>query len=536
MISKNEQLKVGSPTLAGAIATTLADQATDRFSADDEQFLKFHGIYQGDDRDARKTGTKHYQFMVRTKLPAGVLNADQYLACDDLASRFANGTLRITSRQDFQFHGVIKGGLGPLVKAINEALLTTLGGCGDVHRNVMAPPTPLQSRVAEQVIADARRVSDAVLPQTPAYHAIWIEGVQINLNPDFTDPLYGKQYLPRKFKTAFAIPPLNDVDVFSNDLGFVAIVEGDRLVGYNVHVGGGLGMSHNNPATFPRLADLLGFVEPGSLVEVAKAAVGIHRDFGDRTNRKHARLKYVLAEKGAAWCREELERRLGFKLQEARPFTFTKQGDLFDWHRQLDGRWFLGLYIESGRIKDGLKNTLREVVSRFKPEVRLTPSQNLLLVNIADADRAAITQLLDAHIHPSAAQRASMACVALPTCGLAITEAERFLPTFLAEFERAQAEAGLQDDEITIRITGCPNGCARSYTAEIGLVGKSVGLYQLLLGGNGGNTRLNRLYKENVKATDLIGVLSPLLKRYAQERAAGERFGDWVVRAVEFPK
>jgi len=536
MIINNEILKAKSPSLAGSIATSLADPSTDRFNPDDDYFLKFHGIYPGDDRDARKTGTKHYQFMVRTKLPAGVLTADQYLACDELSDRFGNGTLRITSRQDFQFHGVVKTGLGPLVKAINDALLTTLGACGDVHRNVMAPPTPTQSRVVEEVLVDARRVSDAVLPRTPAYHAIWVEGVQLDLNNEFTDPLYGKTYLPRKFKTAFAIPPLNDVDIFSNDLGFVAIIEGDRLLGYNVLAGGGLGMTHNNPATFPRLADVLGFVEPDFLIAVTYAMVGIHRDFGDRTNRRHARLKYILAEKGVAWCHAELERRLGFKLQEARPFSFTRQSDLFGWHQQLDDRWFLGLYVESGRIKGELKTALREVVSRFKPEVRLTPSQNLLLVNVAAGDRDAITKLLAAHIAPSALRRASMACVALPTCGVALAEAERFLPALLDELEWLLAELGLQDDEITLRITGCPNGCARSYTAEIGIVGKSVGLYQLYLGGNGGNTRLNRLYKENVKAADLVGVLRPLLVRYAQERTAGERFGDWSARALEFPQ
>ena len=464
-----EALKQADPTLTGTISTTLADPAADRFTADDAQFLKFHGIYQGDDRDARKTGAKHYQFMVRTKLPAGVLAAPQYLTCDELADRYGNGTLRITSRQDFQFHGVVKTGLGPLVNAVNDALMTTLGGCGDVHRNVMAPPTPTQSRAIGQVLADARRVSDAVLPRTPAYHAIWIEGVPLDLaapaNKDFADPLYGPTYLPRKFKTAFAIPPLNDVDVFSNDLGFVAILEGDRVLGYNVLAGGGLGMTHNNPATFPRLADVLGFVEPDFLILVTHALVGIHRDFGDRTNRRHARLKYILAEKGAAWCRGELERRLRFKLPAARPFHFTQHGDRFGWHPQLGGRWFLGVHVESGRIQGQLKAALREVVSRFRPEIRLTPSQNLLLVNLAAADREAIAKLLAAHIAPGPVRRAAMACVALPTCGVALAEAERFLPGLLDDLERLLAELGLSDEEITLRITGCPNGCARSYTA-----------------------------------------------------------------------
>ena len=536
----NEEIKAAIPTLAGTIAATLASPVTEKFSVDDEQFVKFHGLYQGDDRDARKSGAKHYQFMVRTKLPAGILTTDQYLACDTLADRYANGSLRLTSRQDIQFHGILKTGLGPVIKAINDALLTTLGACGDVHRNVMAPPTPSQSPIADQVIADARQVSNAVLPTTKAYHAIWIEGIQLDLqapeNKNFEDPLYGKSYLPRKFKTNFAIPPLNDVDVLSNDLGFIAIAENDRLLGYNITVGGGLGMSHNNPATFPRLADVLGFVTADKLVDVTHAMVGIHRDFGDRTNRKHARLKYVLAEKGAAWCREELERRLGFKLGEPRPFQFTRQGDLFGWHRQLDGRWFLGLYVESGRVKGDFKKTLRDVVAKFRPEVRLTPSQNLLLVNVADADRAAITQQLGAHANPSALRRASMACVALPTCGLALAEAERFLPSLLDKLEIVLAEFGLLEDEITVRVTGCPNGCARSYTAEIGLVGKSPGLYNLFLGGNAGNTRLNRLYREKVKADDIPAELRPVLAQYVKERQPGEAFGDWSARALEVPQ
>jgi sulfite reductase (NADPH) hemoprotein beta-component len=295
-------------------------------------------------------------------------------------------------------------------------------------------------------------------------------------------------------------------------------------------------MTHNNPATFPRLADVIGFIAPEFLVEVTKALVGIHRDFGDRTNRKHARLKYVLAEKGVAWCREELERRLGFKLQEPRPVQFTRQGDLFGWHQQLDGRRFLGVYVEAGRIKGALKTALRRVVSEYRPEVRLTPSQNLLLVNIPAEHRAAISLLLHGNRTPGAVRRASMACVALPTCGLALAEAERFLPALLDEFEKALTELGLQDDEIVMRITGCPNGCVRSYTAEIGIVGRSPGLYHLFLGGNAGNTRLNQLYKKDVKSAELVPTLVPLLARYKQERELGERFGDWAARSLEFTK
>lgn len=522
-MTKNEQLKENSPTLAGTIATTLADAHTDRFSDDDGQFLKFHGIYQGDDRDLRKTGKK-YIFMVRCRIPGGIVTPAQYLALDALATRYANNTLRVTSRQGIQFHGVVKTGLGALVKDINATLLTTLSACGDVVRNVMAPPAPAQNGLAAEVREHARQVANALAPRTPSYHAIWIDGVQLNLQNDFTDPLYGKTYLPRKFKIGFAIPPHNDVDIFTHCCGFIAVPGG-----YNLVAGGGMGRSHGNKETFPRLADVIGFLPADKVVDVARAVLTIHRDFGDRVNRKHARLKYVLEDKGVAWFRQELEQRLGFQLTEARPFRFEKQGDPFGWHRQADGRMFLGLFVETGRIKGDFKTALRAVVEKFQPEIRLTPGNNVIMANIAPGDQAEIARLLAAHGGGSALRRASMACVALPTCGLAVAEAERYLPKLITQIEQ------LIDEEIVIRMTGCPNGCARPYMAEIGFVGKSPGLYQVWLGGNEASTRLNRLYREAVKDADIINELRPLFVRYRQERRAGERFGDWAARAVEFP-
>ena len=540
----NEAIKEATPTLAGTIGATLANPSADRFSDDDNQFLKFHGIYQQDDRDKRKAG-KQYIFMVRGRLPGGVMGPELYLTYDRLASQYANDTLRITSRQGFQFHGLVKSGLGPLMKAINEAMATTLAACGDVNRNVMAPPTPARHALAERVLADAARVSEALLPRTTAYHAIWVEGVQLDLEQpeqkNFTDPLYGKGYLPRKFKTAFAIPPLNDVDVLTNDLGFIAVASEGSLLGYNLAVGGGLGMSHGNAQTFPRVADVLGFLTPDRLLDVAKAVLTVHRDFGDRTNRKHARLKYVLEEKGPGWCRAEIERRLGGPLEDPRPVRFDRQGDLFGWHEQHDGRQFLGLYVEAGRIKDAgemrLKTALRRIASEFRPEVRLTPSQNLLLVNVAPGDREGITAVLREHGVPvenqaTVIRRASMACPALPTCGLALAESERFLPGLLDRIEGLLAEVGLRDEEIIIRMTGCPNGCARPYMAEIGFVGKSPGKYQVYLGGNESSTRLNRLFRETVKEADIVGELRPVLHRFAAERAGAERFGDWCERVL----
>ncbi len=542
--SHNEELKEANPTLAGTIGATLANPALERFSDDDGEFLKFHGIYQGDDRDLRKTA-KRYIFMVRGRLPGGRIKPEHYVTYDELATRYANNTLRITSRQSLQLHGVVKSGLGPVMRAINEALATTLAACGDVNRNVMAAPTPATSPLVEQVQEQARRVSEALLPQTPAYHQIWVEGQQLQLGSEptdnFVDPLYGKTYLPRKFKVAFAIPPLNDVDVFTNCLGFVAIAEQGKLAGYNLLAGGGLGMNHGNEETYPRLADVIGFVLPEQVVAAAKAVLTIHRDFGDRTNRKHARLKYILEERGVEWFRQELNRRLGFEVQPGRPFRFVRQGDLFGWHDQADGNHFLGLYVENGRVKDTgtyrLKTGLRQVAERFRPEIRLTPSQNLLLTNVKTADREGITQLLVEHGVPvenqgTVIRRAAMACPALPTCGRALAEAERVSPALLGQIEQLLAGLGLHEEEIVIRMTGCPNGCVRSLLAELGFVGKAPNKYHIYLGGSACSTRLSKLFKESVRSEDIVNELRPVFNRFAQERLAGERFGDFCQRVI----
>jgi sulfite reductase (NADPH) hemoprotein beta-component len=541
-LTRNEGLKESNPWLAGTIAQTLADPTAESFSQDDHEFLKFHGVYQQDDRDKRKTA-KQYIFMVRTKFPGGRLSGAQYLACDRLASEYGNNTLRITTRQDFQFHGIIKSNLRQTIKSLNEALVTTIAACGDVERNVMAPPTPSTSVLVDHILAEAQKLSDALAPATRAYHTIWLEGHELDLKQvgDFVDPLYGPRYLPRKFKTAFAIPPLNDIDIFTNDLGFIVIVEGNRLVGYNVIAGGGMGMSHGNNQTFPRLADMVGFVLPDQVEAITKAVIGIHRDFGDRTNRKHARLKYVLQEKGGDWFRGELEQRARVKLAPARPFRFTRQGDLLGWHAQSGGKNFLGLFVENGRIRDAegyrLKSGLRAVLERYRPEVRLTASQNLLLVGVAPEERDGITGLLSEHgvsvQNPFSATRlASMACPALPTCGLSLAESERVLPEILSRIEGLLTETGLTNEEIVVRMTGCPNGCARPYMAEIGFVGKAPNRYQLYLGGNESSTRLNWLYKDTVKNEDIVAELRPLLTRYAAERQKGERFGDFCERVI----
>ncbi len=552
-VSKNEQLKEAYPDLSGQIAATLADGALDHFNADDEQFLKFHGIYQQDDRDKRKTG-KQYLMMIRARIPGGIVPAAQYLAFDDLAGKYGNDTLRITTRQTFQWHGVVKSGLGPLMRGIHDALASTIASCGDVVRNVLAPPTPGESPLIPQVYADAALLSDELAPKRTAYHEIWLDGAELHLpratklqsaaESDSVDPLYGRTYLPRKFKIGFAIPPFNDTDIFANCLGFVAIADPAnpaRLLGYNLLVGGGMGMSHGNKDTYPRVADVAGFLPAERVLDAAKTVVTIHRDFGDRTNRKHARLKYVIAERGVEWFRTEFAARAGFALEPARPAEFTRHIDLYGWHPSADGQRFLGLYIESGRIKDvpghGLRTALRTVVERFAPEVRLTAQQNLILAGIRAEDEAAVTGIFAQHgidlAHQgSSFRKAAMACVALPTCGLALAEAERALPVLIERFEALLAEVGLSEEEIIFRITGCPNGCARPYLAEVALVGRAPGKYNLLLGGNAISTRLNRVYKESVKFDDVVGELRPLLQRFVAERRPGERFGDFTDRAV----
>lgn len=541
-VTHNEVIKEAIPTLAGSIASTVAS-GTDQFSADDQQFIKFHGIYQQDDRDLRKSGKK-YMMMIRGRIPGGVMTPAQWITFDDLATTYGNNTLRVTTRQSIQFHGVLMAGLGPLIKKINDALLSTLAACGDVNRNVMAAPTPVQTAARAEMMDDVHKVVAALAPKTGAYHAIWIDGVQLNLedpkNKDFVDPLYGKTYLPRKFKTAFVMPPSNDMDVFTNDLGFIAVVENGQLVGYNLAVGGGMGRSHGNEVTYPRLADVIGFFPREHVVEIAKAVLTVHRDFGDRTDRKHARLKYVVQERGVEFIRAEVEKRAGIKLAASKPYTFTTTGDTYGWHKALDGTHFLTLFVETGRIKDveavRQKSALRAVAEKFgKVEFRLTANQNVIIANVSDADKTGIEALLTEHGVKTSNQAtilraAAMACPALPTCGLALAESERMLPGLVDRIDAVCSEVGLGGEEIIIRSTGCPNGCARPYMAEIAFVGKAPGRYQLWLGGNASGTRLNKIFKDVVKETDVETELRPILSRFAKERNSGERFGDWCDR------
>jgi sulfite reductase (NADPH) hemoprotein beta-component len=456
---------------------------------------------------------------------------------DAIADRHANQTLKITNRQAFQLHGILKGELRPAIREVNEALLDTLAACGDVVRNVMCNPNPHLSALHAETLAIARAVSAHLSPRTRAYHEIWVdENLVAGGEPD-EEPIYGKTYLPRKFKIAFAVPPSNDVDVFANDLGFIAITDAaGRLAGFDVTVGGGMGMTHGQAETYPRLADVLGFCLPGQAVQVAEAVVTVQRDFGDRTDRKHARFKYTVEDRGLVWIRHEVERRLGWELGSARSFEFTDTGDRYGWTEGPNGDSHFTLFIENGRVKGAAKAALREIAKVHKGDFRLTPNQHLIIASVAPSERPRIDALLREHVL-DAAHRASglrlnaMACVALPTCGLALAESERYLPDLVTELEGEVEAAGLRDDAIVIRMTGCPNGCGRPYLAEIGFVGKAPGKYNMYLGAAFNGTRMNTLYRSSVLAAEIVPLVRPLLRRYAAERLPSERFGDFAIRA-----
>lgn len=538
-----EVLKEASNYLRGALSEQLhAD--SDYFDEEGKQLLKFHGLYQQNDRDQRRTerrAAKSYSFMLRTRVPGGLLTPEQYLAHDDLAQRYANGTLRITTRQCFQFHGIIKGDLQATIRALNEALITSLGACGDVVRNVACCPAPFQDSIREQIQAITRQISDHLLPRTRAYHELWIDNEKIDLTPPETDvePIYGKTYLPRKFKIAVAYPGDNCVDVYTQDIGLIAVAHQMQLLGFNVVVGGGMGMNHTKADTFPRLGDLLGFVAPEQVVQVVETIVTVQRDYGNRSDRKHARMKYLLHEWGVDRFRTEVEGRLGWSLQPPAPMPPLENELHHGWNAQGDGRWFLGLSIENGRIKDDgemrLRSGLRAVIETFRPGVRLTPNQDILLTDIAHHDIEPINQVLRQFGVPlplslSLVQRNSLACVALPTCGLALAEAERALPEIIDALEVELAQLGLADEPFTVRMTGCPNGCARPYVADLAFVGRSADTYMIFVGGASNGTRLNRPYKDLVKRTQLVDEVRPLLHLFHKRRQPGERFGDFCHR------
>jgi len=545
-LAANEGIKLASHHLRGTIAEDLADASTGTISETNNQLTKFHGLYMQDDRDVRnalkKAGQeKAFAFMLRVRLPGGRATAAQWLVLDQLAGEIASPSLRLTTRQTFQFHGVLKTNAKPLIQRMDKVLLDSIAACGDVNRNVMAPPNPERSAVLQQVHEHARAWSTYALPRTRAYHEIWLDEELVAGGEPEPEPLYGDTYLPRKFKTGFALPPSNDVDIFTQDLGFIAIVEAGQLAGYDVTVGGGLGMSHGNAETFPRLADVLGFIPADKVNVIGEAVLTTQRDHGDRTNRKHARLKYTIEDRGVEWLKGEVERRSGLIFGPARPYAFTTIEDPHGWHECVDGSWFYGLHILSGRIKDAtgwpMKTALREIAEIHTGDFRLTPSQNLTISGVSAELKPAIDAILAKHGLTGENNRSrlrlnALSCVALPTCGLALAESERILPELLAKFETVLDEAGLRDDAISLRVTGCPNGCARPYLAEIALVGRAPGKYALYLGGRYNGTRLNRLAAPSVTLDEAVTLLTPIIKRYALERHDSEGFGDFCHRAV----
>ncbi len=545
-LSANEGLKASSNFLRGTIAQELVDTSTGAISEDNGQLTKFHGLYMQDDRDQRKERArlkqeKAYSFMLRVRLPGGQCTPQQWLVLDDLADKVANHSLRLTTRQTFQFHGVLKGNLRPLIRGMHKVLLDSIAACGDVNRNVMAPPNPERSEVHQQVYGHARAWSEYALPRTRAYHEIWIDDELVAGGEPESEPLYGPTYLPRKFKTGFAVPPSNDVDVFSQDLGFIAVIENDKLVGYNVTVGGGLGMNHGNAETFPRLADVMGFITPDQVIPIGDAVLTTQRDFGDRTNRKHARLKYTIEDRGIVWFRGEVERRSGIKLGAPRSFQFTTIQDPHGWCKGVDGTWFYGLHLLSGRIKNlpgwEMKTALREIARIHTGDFRLTPSQNVTISGVTEAQKPVIEAILARYGLTRENERTplrlnALSCVSLPTCGLALAESERALPDILVKYEALLAEFGLAKEAISLRVTGCPNGCARPYLAEIGFVGKAPNKYALYLGAKYNGTRLNELYAASVTVDESLALLRPVIQRFAQERKAGEEFGDFCYRTV----
>ncbi|WHZ20225.1 MAG: Sulfite reductase [NADPH] hemoprotein beta-component [Rhodanobacteraceae bacterium] len=542
-----ERIKRASRHLRGTLCESLSDPLTGALRADDVQLLKFHGGYQQDDRDLREARRlaklePDYSFFLRLRLPGGVLMPAQWLAMDGVASRFGTRGLRLTTRQTIQVHGIRKADLRAAAQAIHASGLDTIAACGDDNRNVAVTVNPLLSRLHAEVHAQAQALSLHLRPRSRAWHEIWLD--EPPHDGDEAEPLLGDAYLPRKFKIGFAVPPDNDIDVFSQDVGLVAIIENHALAGYDVLVGGGMGASHGDAKTYPRLASPLGFITLGQVTALAEAALTTQRDHGDRSERRHARFKYTVDDKGLDWIKAEIERRAGFALQPARGFAFTQRGDRFGWQEGEDGRWHLGLRIPFGRVHDrdgvtrqtGLR-AIAALLAEHAPhaQIRLTPNQNALIAGVPEALRGRIDAIALAHdlaLHRTATPlaRNAIACVALPTCGLAMAEAERWMPAFLPQMQALLDRHGLHDQPLDLRVSGCPNGCSRPYLAEVALVGKAPGRYNLMLGGDHRGQRLNALHRENITEAEILATLDALFARFAAGRETGERFGDFLVR------
>ena len=544
-LAANEYIKIRSNFLRGTLAEELTDVSTGAISEDSQQLIKFHGSYMQDDRDLRADRRKHrlekaYSFMIRIRVPGGVSTPAQWLATDALCEKYGNHDFKLTTRQAFQLHGVIKSNLKRTIREINQVAMDTIAACGDVNRNVMCNPNPFLSEIHAAVLKVSQDISQHLTPNTGAYHEIWLDGEKVVTSEHEEEPIYGKTYLPRKFKITIAVPPSNDVDIYANDLSFIAIVDKNKLVGFNVAVGGGMGMTHGNEETYPRLADVIGFCTVEQVLQVSEQVVKVQRDFGCRTDRKHARLKYTIQDHGVEWFLGKVNEYLGWDLAPVREFQFDNNGDRYGWVTDPAGNSHLTLFIEGGRIIDRpgqpMRTGLKEIAKIHTGDFRLTANQNVMIANVSAPQRPLIEKLVEQYQledgHKRSALRLNaLACVALPTCALSLAEAERYLPLLITELEDTIESVGLRHDAITIRMTGCPNGCARPYIAEIGFVGRGPERYNVYLGGGHAGQRLSKLYKADVPADEIKALLAPVLSRYAKERNEGEKFGDFVIRA-----
>jgi len=549
-LSPIEKIKSESIGLRGTIVQGLADEITGAISEDDQAVIKFHGMYQQDDRDVREERAEKklerlYSFMIRLRLPGGFLTPQQWIAAHEIAGKNTTGVIKITSRQTIQLHGLIKSKIKPTIVDFNTSLLDSIATCGDINRNVLCSSHPNQSPVHKQVFAYADKISQLLMPKTKAYYEIWLDQDKVVDKKEEEDPLYEDRYLPRKFKIAIAIPPNNDVDVFANDIGLIAVIENNKLLGFNLAIGGGLSTTHGNKATYARLATTIGFCDTEEkTLKAVYEVVTIQRDYGNRNDRKLARLKYTLDKYGVDWFKQELEKRTGFALQEPKPYQFTSRTDYFGWQPDDKGLWHYTVFVENGRVTDDenikLKSALLEAAKTGKANFRFTASQNVILSDIKDQDKKTVENILtqfgviNSNESSSALRKNSMACVALNTCPLALAEGQRYLPSLISKIEPLLKKYSLESEGIITRMTGCPNGCARPYVAEIGLVGTAYGRYNLHFGGDRVGERLNKIYKENLDEESILFELNGWLGRYKSERKTGETFGDFSLREIKF--
>ncbi len=545
-LSQIEKVKMASDGLRGTIVQSLQNEITGAISEDDQALFKFHGMYQQDDRDRREERAEKklerlFSFMIRLRLAGGFLTPEQWIAVHEIAGVNSTGVIKITTRQTIQLHGLIKSKIKPTIQAFNEANLHSIATCGDINRNVLCTSNPIQSAIHDQVFQYAHKISDMLLPKTRAYYEIWLDEEKLVDKKEEEDPLYQDRYLPRKFKIAIVIPPNNDVDVLANDIGLIAIIENNELKGFNIAIGGGLSTTHGNPDTYARLATVIGFADTEEkILKAVYEIVTIQRDYGNRSDRKLARLKYTLDKYGVDWFRKEIENRAGFALEEARPYTFIQRADYYGWTQSQDSLWHYTLFVENGRILDEenlpMKTALLEVAKTGKASFRFTCNQNLILSDIKEDDKESIIAILENYNiirhtdKASVIRKNSMACVAFNTCPLALAEAQRYLPSLLSKIEPILEKHGLIDEDIILRMTGCPNGCARSYAAEIGFVGTAYGKYNLHLGGDYEGTRLNKIYKENLEEEAILSELDNLFDVFKKEKNDGEKFGDFSLR------